>query len=339
MCAETFIRANADPTVLSGAELSIMNGAYRTGNGDCFIFEACEYMDSFLDFNPSIAVILNIEMDHVDYFHSIEQVKQSYAKYASLTGKDGYAIANADDENVLSALEGYEGTLITFGIKNEKAKYRATSIRLVNGFYCYDLLKDGNPITSIKLSVPGEHNIYNSLAAAAVADVSGISPDDISLGLASFRGAHRRMEYKGRLCGAAVYDDYGHHPTEVRTTLEGARQICNTHLGGRLFCVFQSHTYSRTKQFIMEFAKAFSAATRVIFVDIYSARETDTLGVSGELLSKLVGTKASYAPSFEAAANMLTEELRDKDVAIIMGAGDVYKIFDYLADKLEDTNE
>ena len=333
MCAATFIDAGADPTVLSGAELDAMGGAYRVGGEESFIFEACEYMDSFLDFNPTIAVILNIEMDHVDYFHSIEQIQSSFARFADITGKNGYTIANGDDENVTAALKGYCGNLLTFGIKNKNADFVAENIEKKNGLYCFDVIYDGAVLCRISLSVSGYHNIYNALAAAAAAHLCGLSGEDISAGLASFRGASRRMEYKGQLSGASVYDDYGHHPTEVKTTLEGAKAMCEGR--GRLLCAFQSHTYTRTREFLDEFVEALSVADRIFSVDIYSAREVDDLGVSAKLIAELIGDKASYCPSFEDTARAILHEAREGDVVVVMGAGDVYHVFDYLTDKLK----
>ena len=333
MCAQTFIEAGADPTVLSGAELAAMGGAYRVGGEENFIFEACEYMDSFLDFNPTIAVILNIEMDHVDYFHSIEQVRSSFANFADITAKDGYAIANGDDINVREALANYKGNLITFGIENKSSLFRAENIEKKNGLYSFDVVYANSLLCHVSLSVSGYHNIYNALATAAVAHVCGISGEDISRGLAAFRGACRRMEYKGRLSGACVYDDYGHHPTEVLTTLEGAKAMCEG--SGRLLCAFQSHTYTRTKEFLDEFVSALSVADRVFSVDIYSARETDDLGVSAKLIAKLIGHKALHCPTFEDTASAILREAREGDVVVVMGAGDIYKVFDYLSDKLK----
>ncbi|MBE6577956.1 MAG: UDP-N-acetylmuramate--L-alanine ligase [Ruminococcaceae bacterium] len=325
MCAEILIAADSDPTVLSGAELPAMNGAYTVGKSDNFVFEACEYMDSFLDFNPNIAVILNIEMDHVDYFHSMEQIRSSFARYASLTGKDGYAVYNADDENVALALEKYEGNRISFGIKSD-ASIMAKNITETRGRYGFDVVYMGEQLCHVQLMVSGYHNIYNALAAAGACLLCGMTPNDVKKGLESFCGACRRMEYKGSLGGADVYDDYGHHPTEIAATLSGAKRLAEK----RLFCVYQPHTYSRTAALIDEFAACFGMADRVIFVDIYAAREVNTFGVSSEGLAQLVGDKAVYAKSFEDAARMLRRELREGDVAIVMGAGDVYKTFEYM---------
>ena len=327
MCAETFIRAGVSPTVLSGAELSLMGGAYTVGDGDDFIFEACEYMDSFLDFYPSVAVILNIDLDHVDYFKSLEQMKRSFAKFAEKTGAEGYTIANIDDQNVRDALADYVGTTVSFGIESDDAFYRAVDIRCARGRYSFSITKRGEPLCEISLSVTGYHNIYNALACAAAADLAGLSPEDVSRGLAAFRGAKRRMEYRGELSGAELYEDYGHHPTEVRTTLEGARGLAE---GGRLVCVFQPHTYSRTAALFSDFVTSLLVADRVILSDIYAAREIDTGVVSAKMLADAIGERATYGGDVKGAADALRDELKDGDVAVIMGAGNITDIFKYL---------
>ncbi|MBR2387215.1 MAG: UDP-N-acetylmuramate--L-alanine ligase [Clostridia bacterium] len=334
MCAETFINAMAEPTVLSGAELSTMGGAYRVGGNEHFIFEACEYMDSFLDFNPTIAVILNIEMDHVDYFHSIEQIRDSFSRFASITGENGYAVANGDDENVKTALADYKGNLVSFGIENTDCELLAKNITQKRGCYCFDVFCEGEFFCHIELNVSGYHNIYNALATITASKICGLSPKEIEKGLTAFCGASRRMEYKGILGGARVFDDYGHHPTEIYTTLLGAKDLCDE--GGRLLCAFQSHTYTRTKEFLDDFVSALSVADRVYSVDIYSARETDTLGVSAELIASMIGNeKALYTPSFEDAAVAISREAREGDVVVVMGAGDIYKVFNYLEGNLK----
>ena len=328
MCAQTLIEGNAEPTVLSGAELPIMGGAYTLGGEENFVFEACEYMDSFLDFNPTVAVVLNIEMDHVDYFKSMEQIRSSYASFARITGKDGYAVYNADDREVIEALCDYEGQRITFGINNEDAFYRAENIECAKGRYSVDVLEEGKPLCRVSLSVTGEHNIYNALACAAVCRLVGLAPEKIASGLSHFCGASRRMELKGSVRGADVYDDYGHHPTEVRSTLSGAKGLVGEN--GRLICVFQPHTYSRTAALLSDFADALRISHRVVVADVYAARETDTLGVSAELLAKEVGEKAIAISGFENIAEFINGSARADDTVVVMGAGDIYKVFNYL---------
>lgn len=326
MCTEILMAGNADPTVLCGAEIPSVGGAYRIGKGESFVFEACEYMDSFLDFNPNIAVILNIEMDHVDYFKSMEQIKSSFAKYADLTGKNGYAVYNADDDNVKEALKSYGGMRLSFGVKSEGADMRAVNIRCVDGKYEFDIMLKGEIFSHVRLNTFGCHNIYNALAAACAGMLCGATGVAVSEGLARFCGAHRRMEFKGRVNGCAVYDDYAHHPTEISASLTAARNMTEK----RLFCVYQPHTYSRTYALLDDFTTAFGACDRVIFTDIYAAREKNVYGVSSRELAERIGGKAEYAESFECAAKRLQAELSAGDVAIVMGAGDIYKVFDSL---------
>ena len=327
MCATVFMEADGDPTVLSGAELDAMGGAYRIGHSENFIFEACEYMDSFLDFNPSLAIILNIELDHVDYFANIEQVCSSYSKFASITGNTGKVIANIDNEYIPTVLADYEGEVITIGVVTKSADYTAINIRYPNGFANFDIMYKGEYLTHVKLSVTGEHNVYNALAAFVAAHVSGLDPDKIARGLTKFQGAKRRMEYKGTLNGGLVFDDYGHHPTEVATTLEGVKKRNDVQ---RLFCVFQPHTYTRTYALMDDFATSFDSVDQVYIADIYPARETDDLGISGKTLAIRIGDKAEYISGFENLANEINSNLMEGDVLVVMGAGDIYKLFDYL---------
>jgi UDP-N-acetylmuramate--alanine ligase len=289
-------------------------------------------MDSFLDFNPTIAIILNIEMDHVDYFHSMEQIRSSFARFASLTGAGGYAIVNGDDPQVLEAMAGYAGTLIRFGMESADLALWADNVVCKRGKHAFDVYTKEGKFCHISLGVTGHYQIYNALACVAACRLCGLSVQQIEAGLGSFCGAKRRMEYKGTLMGGDVYEDYGHHPTEIRATLKGARGLPDE--GGRLFCVYQPHTYSRTHALFDEFAAAFDDADRVLMVDIYAAREVDTLGVSSEKLARAIGEKAESCGTFAGAADALRREMTDKDVAIIMGAGDVYKVLDCLGDDL-----
>ena len=326
MCATVLMNSNTDPTVLSGAVLSTMGGAYRVGGREQFLFEACEYMDSFLDFNPNIAVVLNIELDHVDYFEGIEHIKRSYLAFADIALKNnGCVIANGDDQNVLDAFKERESVLY-FGIENKNAYLVAENISESGGCYSFDAICNGELLCRVELSVSGYHNVYNALATLLASMRCGISAEKAAEGIRLFGGAARRMELKGRISGARVYDDYGHHPTEVETTLSGAKKMLD---GGRLFCVFQSHTYSRTHALFDDFAKALSVADRVIVADIYAARETDTLGVTPEGLAQKIDN-AVAVHGFENIAEVLKNELNEGDIAVVMGAGDIWHIFDHL---------
>ncbi len=326
MCATVFMEGGADPTVLSGAELDAMGGAYRIGESENFIFEACEYMDSFLDFNPSTAIILNIEMDHVDYFKNMEQICESYSKFASITGSDGTLIVNIDNEYIPKVVEGYSGRVITFGVRSTSADYTAINIRYPQGFADFDVMKKGEFLCHVRLSVTGEHNVYNALAALVAGDLADLEPERIARGLAAFKGAKRRMEYKGKVNGAFVFDDYGHHPTEVATTLEGISKRASE----RLYCIFQPHTYTRTYTLMNDFAQSFDCVDRVFIADIYPARETDDLGISGKTLAIRIGEKAEYISGFENISREVSELLAPDDILVIMGAGDIYKVLDYL---------
>ena len=326
MCAEMLLHNKKEPTVISGAELKSVGSAYYIGGKDDFVFEACEYMDSFLDFNPNIAVVLNIEMDHVDYFKSIEQIKTSFSKFISLAGNNGTAVINADDTDVLDAAKSYNGRVIGFGIDNPDATLRAENISCEKGRYSFDAVLDGKLLTRIRLSVTGYHNIYNALATTAVGVLCELDPQEISDGIASFVGVCRRMDFKGTYNGALIYDDYGHHPTEIRATLEGARAMTDK----KLVCVYQPHTYSRTAALFEEFACAFGACDRVIFAPIYAAREINESGVSSAQIAERIGAKATSAADFSDAAEQLCAALSAGDVGIVMGAGDIYKVFDHI---------
>lgn len=329
MCAEIFIgygnRTGNRPTIISGAEYAAMDGAYYIGDKENFLFEACEYMDSFLDFNPTVAVLLNADLEHVDYFKSLEQIIESFGKYASLTGEDGYAVVCADDKNIMKSVENYKGHLITFGIDAD-ADFTAKNITRSCGAQEFDVYKNGEFLMRITLPAYGKHNVHNALAAFATAYICGVPVSDIALGLASYTGAKRRMESRGALNGACVYDDYGHHPTEVAATLSGAKEFCE----GRLICAFQPHTYSRTLALIDDFEGAFESADLVIFADIYAAREQNTQNISSKMIADRLGGKGVYAGDFDSVAQQIKANAKPGDTVIVMGAGDIYKVFDRL---------
>jgi UDP-N-acetylmuramate--alanine ligase len=266
-------------------------------------------------------------MDHVDYFKSMEHIKRSYRSFASIAGQDGCVVANADDEEVRMALSGISPRVVSFGIECESADVRAANIECKKGRYSFDIIAKGEKVCRAELSVSGYHNIYNALATAAVALECGLDGEQIKSGLKAFAGAARRMEYKGECGGVPIYDDYAHHPTEIRATLEGAKRMVEN--GGRLWCVFQSHTYSRTAALLDGFAESLSIADRVLVCDIYAAREENIYGVSPEKLAALIdGARAVHG--FDEPAEILKRELKNGDVAIIMGAGDVWKVFERL---------
>ena len=330
MCAEIFLDAAedsciADPTIISGAEYASMDGAYHLGEQDDFIFEACEYMDSFLDFNPNVAVLLNEEMEHVDYFKSIEHIRDSFTKFASIVGEEGTVIYNTDNENtVISALR-VQANKLSFGL-SDGADFTAKNIECCKFPMEFDIYLKGEFFIHVTIRTRGIHNVYNSLAACAAAYVCGVDKTEIKRGLENFKGAKRRMEYKGRLSGAEIYDDYGHHPTEISATLEGAKASCNQ----RVVCVFQPHTYSRTSALADKFAEAFECADKVILSDIYAARETNESGITSAKLAEMIGEKATYGGDIASTAEKLKETVQSGDLVIVMGAGDIFKIYGML---------
>lgn len=330
MLAQIFLDAaergeSSDPTIVSGATYSPMGGAYHLGEHDNFVFEACEYMDSFLDFNPTVAVLLNEEIEHVDYFKSIEQIRDSFTRYASLVGKDGIVVYNIDDPDTVISVERVEAAKISFG-RSEAALVRATNIDLDSYPIEFDIEIEGEHFAHISLPSFGKHSVYNALAATAASLACGISGETVTKGLADFKGAGRRMEYKGQINGALIYDDYGHHPTEVAATLAGAKKVC----GGRLICVFQPHTYSRTAALAEQFVGAFAEADKVILTDIYAAREDNIYGISSEKLAATIGEKAEYGGDLDSIAEIIKKTARQNDMVIVMGAGDIFKVFSKL---------
>ncbi len=325
MCAHLLMK-NGDPTVFCGAESTELGGTCRIGRArDCVVFEACEYMDSFLDFSPTLALILNVEMDHVDYFHSMEQIRTSFRRYAEKAVPNGCAVINADCAETVKAMEGFDGKIVTFGIC-ETADFRATDIRSDKGCRSFSFCRGKEELCRIRLCIPGDFQVMNALAAATVAYLEGLSPERIAAGLSDFTGIKRRMEHKGTLNGATVFNDYAHHPSAIIGTLEGAREMGYS----RLLCAYQPHTYSRTAGLFQDFSHAFDAADRVYFTDIYAARETNESGVSSKQLAEAVGCHAQYSGDLKGLADTLLREAREGDLLIVMGAGDIEQVFDML---------
>lgn len=327
MCASILLAAG-DPTVLCGAELPALGQTpCRIGRErEHFLFEACEYMDSFLDFNPTLAVILNVGMDHVDYFHSMEQIRASFLHYAQRTGRDGAVLYNADDAESCRAMERFDGHRVTFGV-DSPADFYARNVEQAGGELAFDFCEHDRLICRLHVRAAGRHNLYNALAASSAALLCGVAPEAIKQGLEAFCGAKRRMEHKGFLpCGAAVYDDYAHHPDEIRATLKGAKELGFS----RVLCAYQPHTYSRTAGLLDAFSAAFLDADRVYFADIYAAREQNIYGVTSETLAEKVGKNATYCGSFDAVAQALCRDAQEGDLVLVMGAGDIYKTFDLL---------
>ena len=329
MTAHILIDNQKDPTVANGAVSAALNGsALRMGGDDFFVYEACEYKASFHSFFPTVAVITNVELDHTDYYTSLDHITQSFTK--SLVGAE-VAIVNGDDKDAMRAAEGFDGKLIRFSLKDETAEYFAKEIAFVDGRATFTLCQKGKAICRVNLPLIGHFNIANALAAIAASALCGVSPEDAAKSLASFKGAARRFELKFKTNGFTVADDYAHHPSEIAATLAGAK---NTG-AKRIITVFQPHTYSRTHDLFDDFVRALSASDMVILPDIYAARETDTLGVSSEKLANAIGERAIYMKTFDEIAAYLAKEAKDGDLILTMGAGDVYKIANLLKEALE----
>lgn len=324
MISTIMLNTTKNPTVHVGGNLNFLNGATKIGGDALFITEACEYCDSFLSFYPDIAVILNIEYDHADYFDSIGSVVDSFKKFADLVPKAGYIIGCGDDKNVVEVLDQSPSTPIYFGIYSDNLNWSASNIIYDKyGFASFDLFHNKKKICNIKLSVPGEHNIYNSLAACAACHAAGADMDEIINSLILFTGTERRQEYKGAFNGIKLFDDYAHHPSEVKVTLRALKRISS----GQLFCVFQPHTYTRTKTFLNDFIMSFDDADKIVVIDIYAAREKDPGDINSKQIvdgiNAVYTEKAVYLDSFMQAAKYLSQNASTGDTIVTMGAGDV----------------
>ena len=327
MCTHILMAAEKDPTVMIGGTLPLLRAAHRVGKGDTIVMESCEYYDSFLSFCPTVAVILDVEEDHLDYFSGIDAIKSSFRRFAALVPADGAVVVNADDDNAMDAVAGLDRTIVTFGIERE-ADVRAVNIVAHGAQTEFDVLYRGELFAHLNIRVPGLHNVKNALAAAASAIVLGISPMAVTYGLAGFRGAERRFEFKGKYNGADVYDDYAHHPSELQALLDAVEPMGYK----RTILVFQPHTYTRTKAMFPEFVEQLKRPDLTYLANIYAARETNTLGISSEDLAREI-PNSMFFPSFEELEKALRWTVAPGDLVLTVGAGDIYKIGEYLTGK------
>ena len=321
-----FIEAQKDPSIQVGAMLKELNGNYRVGNSENFIIEACEYVESFLKFSPKSEIILDIDNDHLDYYKNLENVKKAFIKYVKLLPEDGHLIINADDPNCLDLPVYSKAPAIKYGIENEDVDFSAQNIIFnEDGFPEFDVYKFGEFFGRFELSIPGKHNVLNALACITLCDAYGIEVSYMQTALKKFTGADRRFEFKGTVNGAKVYDDYGHHPTEVAAT---AKALKNKKYN-QSWVVFQPHTYSRTFNLLDDFAQALLSFDNIIVTDIYAARETNTYNISSEDLVNAIikqGKDAKYIPSLEACASYLKDNVKADDIVLTLGAGTVTNI-------------
>lgn len=325
MLSHILLAGEKDPTISVGGILQAIGGNIRVGHSETFITEACEYTNSFLNFFPKIGIILNIEEDHLDFFKDLEDIRHSFHQFAALIPTDGTLIINNDIKNYEEICEGLDCRIVTCG-SSLSSDYSSENVRFdEKGLASFDLIKRGETVCRIQLSVPGYHNVSNALTCIAAAELLEIPMKTIKQGLLAFTGTDRRFEYKGMMNGVTIIDDYAHHPTEILATLKAAKNYPHK----ELWCVFQPHTYTRTKAFFHEFAEVLSHTDHLVLADIFAARETDTLGVSSKDLAAEVarlGTDAHYFGSFEEIEMFLKEHCVSGDLLITMGAGDVVNI-------------
>ncbi len=326
MLSHIFLNAKKDPTISVGGILEAIHGNIRIGHSENFITEACEYTNSFLKFHPTAGVILNIDADHLDFFKDLDDIRSSFRSFAELIPADGVLVINADTENLDAITHDLPCRIITFGLEQD-ADYRAADIRFDSqGHGSFELIRCGTATgIRIQLAVIGRHNIANALSVIALAEYYQIPMEQIQTGLLGFHGTERRFEKKGTFHGVTVIDDYAHHPTEIKATLTAAQKYPHKHL----WCVFQPHTYSRTKALLHDFAEALSMAEHVILTDIYAAREADPGDISSQTLQAEIektGKKACYISDFEEIKKYLLKNCMNGDLLITMGAGNVVEI-------------
>ncbi len=319
MCTHILMAAGRDPSVMIGGTLPLLGAGHRVGHGDTIVAEACEYCNSFLSFRPTVAVVLNVEEDHLDFFKDLADIQRSFRAFADLVPEHGTVVFNGDNPHAVQALADCRRTLFRFSLQDGTADCHAGEVTWIHGLPAFDIFVHGTRYAHAALQVGGTHNISNALAAASAAFVLGVPGKAVEDGLASFTGAGRRFEKKGTFHGADVYDDYAHHPDELRALLTMARALGYQ----RIICAFQPHTYSRTAALFDRFVDVLQLADRTVLAPIYAARETDTLGISSQALADQIPGAVSL-PSLDAVAAYLAELARPGDLLLTVGAGDIY---------------
>ncbi|MCD5415113.1 MAG: UDP-N-acetylmuramate--L-alanine ligase [Clostridiales bacterium] len=330
MLSTLLLHSNFDPTILVGGVLKEIGGNIKLGKSKYFITEACEYYESFLKFNPFIGVILNIDLDHLDYFNNLAHIKESFKKFASLIPSNGHLVACGDDPNTLDVIKDLPCKVVTYGINNN-CDYIAKSIsHNRHGYPSFEITLSGIKLGDFQLRVFGKHNVYNALAAISTAHILGVPSSELIDNIKLYDGIDRRFELKGKVNGAKIYDDYAHHPAEIRATLEAAKKIAQ----GNIWCVFQPHTYTRTKALLYDFASSFGLANRLIVTNIYAAREVDEGDIHSKDIIDLIksDTYSHYIKDFDKIVDYLYNNIKPNDLVITMGAGDVFKVADKLVE-------
>lgn len=327
MMSYVLMKAELDPTVMVGGNLDILNGNFRMGESEYFLTESCEYCRSFLEFFPTVGIILNVEEDHLDYYKDLDDIKSAFSDFSKLIPSDGILVVCAEDPEAVECSESALCKVLSYGF--EKGDYLAKNITFDDfGYPSFDVFKNDEKLCSLTLNVVGRHNVLNATAVLVASLAMGIDIKHIKEGLESYKGTKRRFEKKGHCNGALIVDDYAHHPTEIKAAFDSVKKIKHN----TVWCIFQPHTYTRTKALFDDFVKILSRVDRVIITDIYAAREKDTgLVSSKDLADKIPGS--IYIKSFDEIASFMKENAQRGDIIITMGAGDVVKIGDMIKDK------
>lgn len=323
------MESGLDPTVLVGAHMPLLDSNYRVGKSEVMIIESCEYARSFLDFPPRIAVLLNIEEDHVDIYKNIDEVKTAFRQYVEKVPADGFVVANADDQNIMDVVSGIKPKVITYGIKQGDIQARNITVS-EEGKATFDAYEDDRFMFNVTIPIPGVHNVYNSLAAIGGALILGASDEGIKTGLLAYQGVDRRLQELGTVNGVRFIDDYGHHPTEVKVTIDTVLHFNYN----KLIVVEQPHTYSRLHHFFDEFVPLFDEADLLILLPVYAAREVDTGLTSSDKLAEVIRARNTVdtvsVNSYEDAAELILRKSEPGDIVLLIGAGEGYKVFDLI---------
>lgn len=321
MITNISLKGELDPTILVGGEVDVIGGNYRIGSSEYFVTEACEYKESFLKFYPYVGIILNIDADHLDYYRDLDHIVETFKKFSTLIPEDGYLVGYNGDSNVRNILNEAKCNTLSYGL--EDADVTAKNVVFNNkGCATFTVNKKGEDLFEVSLNMPGTHNVLNALSTICVGLIFDLPYDKIAEGLHECVGAHKRFEYKGEKDGITIIDDYAHHPVEIQATLSTAKKIPH----GKTYCVFQPHTYTRTKTLFDEFTTAFNEADELILMDIYAAREKDTGLVTSDELGDAIrktGLKCTNVHSHDEAVNYLKSIAKNGDMILTVGAGDV----------------
>ena len=325
MSTHILMAAQYDPTVMIGGTLPLLHAGHRVGSGDTIILESCEYYNSFLSFYPTVAVILNIEADHLDFFRDLDDIKDSFRKFAMHVPENGFVVANIEDANTMDVVRDIGRRVVTFGL-TDKADVWAKNIVSVGAQSEFDVMYRGRRFTHVSLRVPGLHNVRNALAATAACICLGAGPLAVKYGLSAFTGAGRRFEFKGKYNGADIYDDYAHHPGEIKALIDAVEPLGYK----RTIVVVQPHTYSRTQALFDDFVEQLRRPDITILAEIYAAREKNTIGISSRDIAKEIPNSMFFG-SFDELEKTLRFLAAPGDIILTVGAGDIYKVGERLA--------